>query len=440
MSKVHLYGWDWVKKYIPQVPNNHILIDYAEHYFFNPNNTYINTYWFCIIHHTITNTSPNNLNNLFTTDIFIKSLVFCRCIITLSEYNKNEIIKLLNKMNLVIPVEVVYHPINLSDNLIKFNKIRFITNPNKSIINIGAWLRNPYTIYTLYLPNLSVKKFKLKGKYMSEYFMPTNYNIISLTSDIFNNNNLNDDLFETEISDISNLTSYESIPTNNLFNKLFNKLSYLTLQNSSSDIVSNVASRNIIYSRSNTNINYYILYLFEYIKSISNTILNKSRSLSNTPNLIHEYDLRNILIRNDLGTGELDYKDDTEYIKLFNNNIIFGHYIDCSASNTILECIMCNTPIIVNNHPAIMEYLGKDYPLYYSNPIYDSDYKFILDFTFNDINNANHYLSRLDKTKFLPETFNKKMSEIFSKYSKKSKNKFNYKSFNICACFSKNKS
>ena len=71
MDKVHLYGWDWVKKYIPQLPKNHILIDYAEHYFFNPNNTYITTNWFCIIHHTISDVSPNNLNDLFLTETFL---------------------------------------------------------------------------------------------------------------------------------------------------------------------------------------------------------------------------------------------------------------------------------------------------------------------------------------------------------------------------------
>jgi hypothetical protein len=378
--------------------------------------------------------------------MFLKSLKTCRCIITLSEYNLTEIIKLLNKMNLIIPVEVVYHPINLLD-INKFNYKEFITNPNRSIINIGAWLRNPYTIYTLNLPNLGVKKIKLKGKYMSEYFIPTNYNITTLLNDIIYDNNLNEDICYTDLS------TTETIQLNlskNPFNKLFNNLTNNLTNNSSKYLIN--SSNRIIYSRSNTNINYYILYLINYIKSIHKlipNIQNIPRSLINqtdTLNLYDEYDLKTILVRNNIETDNVEYKNDIEYIELITQNIVFGHYLDCSVSNTILECILYNTPIIVNNHPAIIEYLGKDYPLYYSEPKYDSEYKFTLDFTLDDISNTHQYLLNLDKTNISPETFNKKLSEIFLKYSKKSalpnnkfNTKFNTKLKNICGCFKSTK-
>lgn len=35
--------------------------------------------------------------------------------------------------------------------------------------------------------------------------------------------------------------------------------------------------------------------------------------------------------------------------------------------NTIVEAIGRNTLILVNNLPGVVEYLGKDYPLLYSN-------------------------------------------------------------------------
>lgn len=38
-----------------------------------------------------------------------------------------------------------------------------------------------------------------------------------------------------------------------------------------------------------------------------------------------------------------------------------------SANNTILECIARNTPIIVRTNPAIVEYLGENYPLYFES-------------------------------------------------------------------------
>lgn len=62
--------------------------------------------------------------------------------------------------------------------------------------------------------------------------------------------------------------------------------------------------------------------------------------------------------------GYLNYEN---YDKLISSNIVFQCYFDVAASNTILECIAKNTPIIVNRLPAAEEYLGKDYPLFYNN-------------------------------------------------------------------------
>jgi len=35
--------------------------------------------------------------------------------------------------------------------------------------------------------------------------------------------------------------------------------------------------------------------------------------------------------------------------------------------NTLIESIVRNTPIVINPLPAVIEYLGPDYPLYYQN-------------------------------------------------------------------------
>ena len=32
MNKVHLYGWNWIKKFIPKIPDNFILLDYVQLY------------------------------------------------------------------------------------------------------------------------------------------------------------------------------------------------------------------------------------------------------------------------------------------------------------------------------------------------------------------------------------------------------------------------
>ena len=56
-----------------------------------------------------------------------------------------------------------------------------------------------------------------------------------------------------------------------------------------------------------------------------------------------------------------------EYDELFTQNVIFVDYWDSSANNTVTECIARGTPLIVNKHPAVVEYLGEDYPLYFEN-------------------------------------------------------------------------
>lgn len=61
------------------------------------------------------------------------------------------------------------------------------------------------------------------------------------------------------------------------------------------------------------------------------------------------------------------YIPNEEYEKLLENNIVFLDLYDSSATTTIVECIASNTPLIINKLPAIIEYLGTDYPLYFSD-------------------------------------------------------------------------
>ena len=92
-----------------------------------------------------------------------------------------------------------------------------------------------------------------------------------------------------------------------------------------------------------------------------------------------------------------------DYDQLLTENIVFINLVDASAVNTIIECIVRNTPIIVNNHPAVIELLGKDYPLYFSNCNnyfeINKDVNTLLTNT-NNIKKAYQYLCKIDKSKF----------------------------------------
>lgn len=64
---------------------------------------------------------------------------------------------------------------------------------------------------------------------------------------------------------------------------------------------------------------------------------------------------------------QIIYIPHKDYDKLLAENIVIINLYDSSANNTVLECIVRNTPILVNPIEPVMEYLGEDYPLYFSS-------------------------------------------------------------------------
>lgn len=53
-----------------------------------------------------------------------------------------------------------------------------------------------------------------------------------------------------------------------------------------------------------------------------------------------------------------------QYDNLLASSIVLLNLYDSSANNAVIECIARNTPMIINKHPAVVEYLGENYPLY----------------------------------------------------------------------------
>ena len=56
-----------------------------------------------------------------------------------------------------------------------------------------------------------------------------------------------------------------------------------------------------------------------------------------------------------------------EYDKIVTSNIIIIPLYNASANNSVLEIIQTNTPAFITRLPATEEYLGKDYPMFYSD-------------------------------------------------------------------------
>lgn len=56
---------------------------------------------------------------------------------------------------------------------------------------------------------------------------------------------------------------------------------------------------------------------------------------------------------------------DEEYDEAFANSVILTHVWGAAANNVVVECIARGTPLLINPLPAVVEYVGPKYPLYF---------------------------------------------------------------------------
>lgn len=93
--------------------------------------------------------------------------------------------------------------------------------------------------------------------------------------------------------------------------------------------------------------------------------------------------------------------DNAGYDDLLTRNAVFLELFDAAANNIIVECILRNTPVIVNRLPGLCEYLGEEYPLFYES--FEQAQHLATD---NEmISRASDHLKGLDKTRYSPEYF-----------------------------------
>ena len=97
--------------------------------------------------------------------------------------------------------------------------------------------------------------------------------------------------------------------------------------------------------------------------------------------------------------GNLDYD-----LKLA-ENIVFLDVHDASANNVVIECMARNNPLIVKKTPAIVEYMGEDYPMYFED-LEEASEKMNED----QILEGHKYLEDMDKSKIKFNRFIKDLS------------------------------
>jgi hypothetical protein len=57
-----------------------------------------------------------------------------------------------------------------------------------------------------------------------------------------------------------------------------------------------------------------------------------------------------------------------ECARVLERAVVFADLYDANGDPVLAECIASATPILVNRHPAVVEHLGDDYPLYFESP------------------------------------------------------------------------
>jgi len=97
---------------------------------------------------------------------------------------------------------------------------------------------------------------------------------------------------------------------------------------------------------------------------------------------------------------ELPRVSNEVYDVLLSSNVVFLELFDTSANNAVVECLARDCPIIVNRHPAVEEYLGKDYPGFYDD--FDDAGKL---FTEETILDCYEHIAALDKTRLSGAVF-----------------------------------
>jgi hypothetical protein len=63
----------------------------------------------------------------------------------------------------------------------------------------------------------------------------------------------------------------------------------------------------------------------------------------------------------------ITFLSNNSYDKLLAENVVIINLYDSSANNTVIECLARNTPVLVNPLEPVIEYLGEDYPFYFTS-------------------------------------------------------------------------
>ena len=313
--------------------------------------------WCGFIHHTPdTSYSEYNSTTIFDNIEFIQSLHTCLALFVLSEPLAIYLRRRFESIAPHIKVITFAHPIVTP---LKYFSVKdYIHNSQRKLINIGAWMRNPFTIYRL--NNISLQRAILIGKDMDQYLPPNNFKIA-----------YSDNLKSKQI-------------TKEIIGPIFP-------------------------CRPSICVPKWILMLEQWLKSIGIHPLYYDDGILYIKEE-EQVDILNVKITDMIKSVEvINYKSNDDYDDLLSNNIVFLDLIDAAAVNTIIECIVRRTPLIVNKIPGTVALLGDKYPLFY-NTINEIPSLLIN----NKLQDIHKYFKRLDTKRYTIDYFLNQMDNVIT--------------------------
>ncbi len=311
--------------------------------------------WAGIFHHTPTpDYGLYTIDRTFNNEIFIESLKWCTKLFVFSNRLKtwieNKLSEIFRDRVDIFPniqVIVLTHPTEFISEKLTFTPTKLLNNNSRKLVQVGAWLRDTYAIYKVRAPN-NYTKVALKGKGMGHYYIDEE-KMEELECTILEMGN-----------DEAGIITCQVHPTGLSINeKSIYPTKYIKIPEGG---INGIESWKI---------NKYVRGLVQTLREMHSEVVLMER------------------LTND------------EYDELLSQNVVFIKLVDGSAVNTVLECIVRNTPILVNRLPALEEYLGSSYPLFYNS--LDEVYEILRND--NNIQKAYAYLKSLNKCKFRIDHF-----------------------------------
>ena len=443
-SGAHRSGWKYVYDAIEPYHSDasaHLLLDlYVDRTFHWKRDIYreidIIPYtrpWVGFIHHTFdTEFSEYNNENLLKCPEFIQSLVHCRGLIVLTKTLQTQFLEHFQvslrdtcvSLSHPVPVFAMTHP--TETNVPTFQYSAFLNNPDKKLLHVGGWLRNIFSFYQLNVD--------------------TSFSVLVPQPPITVPVKIS---FPAPAPIPAPLTELPPPPRLSIWTKYFGccfakseplplplplplqlppQEPYEPFVEPSSNIVPTtqvIRLRKVILKGKNMDNYFPQTHHFEKAGETTEEKEEEGYCSSDNRNNWWKHMMKYVHHVYTNNVDVMEYVDNVAYDELITQNLVFLNLVDGAAVNTLIECVVRNTPILVNRHPAVVEVLGDNYPLYYDENTDLSRMDEWLSASPDRIYQSHVYLSQLDKTPFHIDTFVQHLNKLFQSFPQVVRNERN---------------